>query len=241
MQRGGGEYDSLPLATVSAVLDMAPNKVVPILGGAGAGFKKQIVHGYKSFIKLLSPALVDPDDVNELKHEAEMYQVLEPLWGSYVPGLVYHGELERGKFALITTDEGESLATEEGFRLAQNGQDLLRVRAHEALSLVHDKGVLHGDVALRNIVVDSKYNVKVIDFGRATQVDHEDPKVQQAFAIEHAQLDADFSKYGIDVSGAESPPAIHYGEQKRPRSSEGMYKEQQQVHARKTALAPMEM
>jgi hypothetical protein len=30
---GGGQYDSLPLATVSAMLDMAPSKLVPILNG----------------------------------------------------------------------------------------------------------------------------------------------------------------------------------------------------------------
>jgi len=199
--RGGGGYDSLPLASVSAVLDMGPGKVVPILGGAGAGFKKQRVHGYESFIKLLSPALVDPDDAKELKHEAEMYQVLEPLWGSSVPGLVYQGALERGKFALITTDEGESLATEKGLGCARKSQGLLHSRAHEALNQLHGLGVLHGDVALRNVVVNSTGGVKVIDFGRSTKVIAGDPNARESFRVEHAQLDAELARYGLGGSG----------------------------------------
>jgi len=75
----------------------------------------------------------------------------------------------------------------------------VQVRAHEALQSVHNMGILHGDVALRNFVVDNECQVKVIDFGRASVLDVNEPKVQELFNREHKQLDLEFAEHGYKV------------------------------------------
>jgi len=167
------ESQDLPLASVSFTYDMADEKVLFILGRTGLGFRKQQVHGYLCFIKTISPEHAGSEPVEELMHEAEIYMFLQSLWGVAVPSVVFYGRLEDGKFALITTEEGESIADVE-----VRWEDRIHVRkcAHDALEQIHSIGIFHGDVALRNFVVDVNCNIKVIDFGRARRLDPRDPK-----------------------------------------------------------------
>ena len=68
-----------------------------------------------------------------------------------------------------------------------------RVLAHNALSDIHARGILHGDVRNENILIVSGHStdtVIFIDFGQAISVDGLDGKhVQARFTEEHGQLD----------------------------------------------------
>jgi len=77
--------------------------------------------------------------------------------GVAVPSVVFYGRLEDGKFALITTEEDESIADVE-----VRWEDRIHVRkcAHDALEQVHSIGILQGDVALRNFFVDANCNTR---------------------------------------------------------------------------------
>ena len=189
---------------VEGRLEGAALNAVSILGGAGVGYKNQHFHGYKCFIKMMSPSEVCHDEVQELIHEADIYKLLRSLWGKTVPSLVFEGELEDGTFAVITTDEGESIANVE---VKKANRKSVRKHAHAALKAVHSNGILHGDVALRNLVIDDNCNVKVIDFGRAIQVDPNDAHVQKWFDMEHKQLDSEFTTRRLDIS-------LHYDEKR---------------------------
>jgi len=37
----------------------------------------------------------------------------------------------------------------------------------EALKIMHDNGVCHGDLKLDNLLLDENYNIKIADFGCA--------------------------------------------------------------------------
>jgi len=91
----------------------------------------------------------DRDLEEMMNREHAAYTKLRPLWGVRVPHLVNIGPDFGVLWTTITTYEGESLQMmkEEG-RL---DQDTAR-RAGEALRDIHEKGVLHGDVELRNAV-----------------------------------------------------------------------------------------
>ncbi len=75
------------------------------------------------------------------------------------------------RLLLLPTELGPYIFTRQGF---------VHSRADDDLSKVHNKGVLHGDVALKNIVVGSEREVKVNEFGHAAVVDPKDPTIEHA-------------------------------------------------------------
>ena len=84
-----------------------------------------------------------------MNREHAAYTKLRPLWGFRVPHLVNIGPDFGPLWTTITTYEGESLA-----KLKEEGrldQDTVR-RAREALQDLHENGVMHGDIELRNAV-----------------------------------------------------------------------------------------
>ena len=210
---GAGQHNSLPLETIDANLDMSRAKVVPILGGSGVGFRKQNIHGYESFVKTVS-FTTDPDDTEELFNEAKMYMLLQPLWGIVTPTLVFQGKVSKNRFAVIATDEGESLQTKEGHARCIGNEASIYEHAHNALNQIHSLGILHGDVALRNIVIGPDNSIKLIDFGRS----HESNS-QTDFQIEHDLLDKEFmaNDWNIDLPIATLKPLNYDTTNKRTR------------------------
>lgn len=162
----------LPLEDFASVtLDHSPEKLVRILGGEGLGFKDQMVYGHPSFVKVVNSNVAEEDAVEELRREARMYGRLAALCGRSIPYLVFAGDVEGNKFAVITTTEGDSLESEAGQVRARKLQSgAVHAAAHTALQQIHDAGVLHGDVACRNIVVSAEGNIKFIDLGRCEDV-----------------------------------------------------------------------
>ncbi|KAG0258894.1 hypothetical protein DFQ27_004402 [Actinomortierella ambigua] len=82
--------------------------------------------------------------VSELEHEVAVYEALRTLQGRYVPKLKLAGVVDGMEMVLVTELVGTDL---HGGQLNASDRDMIR----EALSAIHDLGVLHGDIRLENI------------------------------------------------------------------------------------------
>ena len=133
-----------------------------------------------------------------MNREHAAYARLRHVWGVCVPELINIGPDFGPLWATITTYEGESLEALAGSGRLDPGT--IR-RAKESLRAVHDAGVLHGDVALRNAVrrerdgavlwVDLEF-AEVLGEGEH-QRDGDDALARRA-AKEMALLDAEFDR-----------------------------------------------
>ncbi|KAG9062573.1 hypothetical protein KI688_005488 [Linnemannia hyalina] len=103
-----------------------------------------------------------PSVVEELKHEATVYQYLEELQGSVIPRLEIAGVSNSLEAVLVTDFRGHDIS--QG-RLEDSDKETIR----KALSAIHRLGVLHGDIRPQNILVERDGSIKrfvLIDFGR---------------------------------------------------------------------------
>ncbi|KAG0281992.1 hypothetical protein BGZ97_009190 [Linnemannia gamsii] len=99
--------------------------------------------------------------VEELRHEARVYQVLRTLQGRYIPKLRFAGVADGMEMILVTDFVGSEVSHK---RL--DDSDLEKIWA--ALSAIHDLGVVHGDIRPQNIVVQHdgpSVRFYFVDFG----------------------------------------------------------------------------
>ncbi|GBG33994.1 Mitogen-activated protein kinase [Hondaea fermentalgiana] len=112
--------------------------------------------------------------IKTFDNELECYSVLHSIQGNAVPVLIAGGDDGFGGRFIITSSEGIQLDK----YLAQThcgnvfSKEKLRASARRALKLIHSHGILHQDMAPRNIVVnenasDPMLAIKFIDFGNA--------------------------------------------------------------------------
>ncbi|KAF9327277.1 hypothetical protein BG006_009393 [Podila minutissima] len=97
----------------------------------------------------------------ELKNEASVYQKLQTLQGRYIPKLWLAGVADGLEMVLMTDFVGTDVSQE---LLNDSAQRKIR----EAMSAIHDLGVVHGDIRPQNIVMQNHGpNVKFyfVDFG----------------------------------------------------------------------------
>mmetsp|Transcript_19431 Transcript_19431/g.34652 ORF Transcript_19431/g.34652 Transcript_19431/m.34652 type:complete len:190 (-) Transcript_19431:233-802(-) len=108
--------------------------------------------------------------------EVEFYKgPLYELQGLYIPFLVYGGVFHK-KVIIATTSSGVT-ATEE---LVITHCDWAPRSIRESLARVHQAGVLHGDIAWRNVALNlESKTAHLLDFGRATQ--HKEPTEFEKF------------------------------------------------------------
>ncbi|GBG35131.1 Fibroblast growth factor receptor 1 [Hondaea fermentalgiana] len=185
-------------------IDTAQHLLTPVLFSVGAGYKSVSV-------KCLATGEVEPhcfakalplhlDMANSKRGDAERAarQAIDneaklllgraaPLQGKVLPRVVFFGTTTDGLEStyLVTRHEGESLSSRDGAQRAlQVGLGEIRRRLHELLSMLHEAGLAHGDVALRNIVINDDNVLHFIDIGMA----REDPS-RQDMEDEHAALD----------------------------------------------------
>ncbi|KAF3905100.1 hypothetical protein ABW21_db0200947 [Orbilia brochopaga] len=99
------------------------------------------------------------------EHECGIYDALSHLQGHKIPRLYIKGKL-MGLIGMLTLEDcGETL--QEGVNKAEAKKALLK-----ALELIHAKGILHNDIAPRNVVFKvgepPESAFRLIDFGLAT-------------------------------------------------------------------------
>ena len=160
--KGAAAVDSLPLEELSCAL--APTETFGPLNHGVA--HRNMLHGIDSVIKIVD-ADKDVDGTEALEHEASLYMELGDIWGTAIPSMVYAGRLSMGRASLALTYEGKSLEQAAPTELGMEPEELKR-KSLSALEALHQHGVLHGDLAPRNIVVNPATKaVKLIDLGSA--------------------------------------------------------------------------
>ncbi|KAG0375054.1 hypothetical protein BGX24_009603 [Mortierella sp. AD032] len=99
--------------------------------------------------------------VQELRHEARIYQVLRTLQGRCIPTLRIAAVADGFEMVLVTDLVGCDVSR---VRLDDSDQEKIR----RVLSAIHDLGVVHGDLRPQNIVVQrdgSTSSFYFVDFG----------------------------------------------------------------------------
>jgi hypothetical protein len=108
----------------------------------------------------------DRHKLEEIRHERDVYEAIGDLQGDVVPRVVWTGDLIADRYVVATEDAGESL-----LKWKPPSRQVAMAVAREAvakLEVLHSRGVLHGDIASRNMTVDVDNHVKFIDFGYAS-------------------------------------------------------------------------
>jgi len=126
---------------------------------------RMIVNDLDCVVKMVD-ANKDTEGLDSLKHEVPMYETVGDLCGDVLPHVVYGGRLSLGRAGLILSYEGKSLNKVGEYKTKQTYE-----KAKCALEKLHGIGVLHGDIALRNIVTNSNGDIKLIDLGNAYKID----------------------------------------------------------------------
>mmetsp|Transcript_5030 Transcript_5030/g.10470 ORF Transcript_5030/g.10470 Transcript_5030/m.10470 type:complete len:922 (-) Transcript_5030:1494-4259(-) len=189
---------------VEIYIETAQHLLTPVLFSVGAGYKSVSVkslatgevepHCFAKALPLhLNMANSRRGDAERaarqaIDNEAELLLGrAAPLQGKVLPRVVFFGTTTDGLEStyLVTRHEGDSLSSRDGAQRAlQVGIREIRRRLHELLNMLHEAGLAHGDVALRNIVINDDNVLHFIDIGMAS----EDPSSQD-MEHEHAVLD----------------------------------------------------
>ncbi|KAG2485642.1 hypothetical protein HYH03_015614 [Edaphochlamys debaryana] len=127
-----------------------PDGMPPSLGNACLGVVLQGAVGGRAAAVKLVDLWQGPEGKEALQREVRIYQVLQPLQGVFVPHLLGYGFCDGWQYFLASSLEGPTLSSEEGWAL---GEEATCAAAFAALDAVHRCGVLHGDIALRNLVL----------------------------------------------------------------------------------------
>ena len=109
--------------------------------------------------------------IDEIQNEIKIYSLLHPLQGKVIPNFRYCGVVEGILFVLGLDFVGE---IPRHLSIHQK-EELLR-----GLSEIHSYGVMHNDIRVENIVVDSTGKPFIIDFALAS-VTHDSYKLNVEF------------------------------------------------------------
>jgi hypothetical protein len=143
-------------------------EILTHIGSGGMG-RVYLAHDYvlarDVALKLLPDNLTDPQNVMQLRHEA---QVLAALSHPHI-GQIYGFDEGNGlNFLVLELIDGETLS----HRIANTPLSIRQAititkETAEALTAAHDKGIIHRDLKPANIMVTRSGAVKVLDFGLA--------------------------------------------------------------------------
>ncbi|CAG8690518.1 16284_t:CDS:2 [Acaulospora morrowiae] len=146
------------------------------IGGGTFGKVFSGYYGCQSVAWKTCDAYKEQEAMKMLKHEAHIYSILKELQGNTIPCLLYEGYIYDGYLytlalqliedarhidpAILTIEEKESIVKQ--------------------LESIHSFGVLHNDIALRNILFEPKsHKYFFVDFGLSEIVDDESPKLRK--------------------------------------------------------------
>jgi serine/threonine protein kinase len=101
--------------------------------------------------------------LDQFNQELSIYRDLEDLQGNVIPRLIAYGNLGGLLQVIVLENVGKSITREQ----AEQRHDEINT----ALQRIHEKGVVHGDLRLPNIVIDQDNKVRIIDFGMSSKQD----------------------------------------------------------------------
>jgi tRNA A-37 threonylcarbamoyl transferase component Bud32 len=131
----------------------------------------------------------------ELKNEFKSYLRMASLWGTVVPFLVWAGRMAWGRVGLATSFAG-STTLDKYLQEHKSIDDMvgLEYKLCDGLDRIHAVGVAHGDIEMKNIVVDEARDgleVKFIDFGNSLSLtgdETNDALVRKSQQVDVVQL-----------------------------------------------------
>jgi serine/threonine-protein kinase len=142
-----------------------------------------------------------------LAHEAN---VLDQLGGSIAPALIDAGTIDRLEYIVMEwrrgVDAGRAAAgaRTSPAQTARAELERLAVNIAEAYAELHRRGVIHGDVHDRNVIVDRDGRVTLLDFGLARFVDGRDSATVRRGGHSF-YYEPEFAR--ASINGARVPPA----------------------------------
>ncbi|GBG31891.1 Atypical protein kinase C [Hondaea fermentalgiana] len=160
--------------------------VVHVLFEQGVGYKRTTVTDLETgeeisdcFAKCIAVDEANARDahshqcaMHHFKNEVATYEgPALGLQGRVVPTVVHVGEFDMGagkQAVLVTQNAGHALSPQEGMRITRaEGLVAVKKRVHAALRSLHEAGIIHGDMGLRNVTIREDGGVSLIDLGSA--------------------------------------------------------------------------
>lgn len=111
-----------------------------------------------------------PELKDHMELEYRCYCNMVPLWGTIVPFCIWAGSMPNFRAGLATTTAGAMRLDEWVVQKEHEvGYDSMANILKEGLAKIHARGVAHGDVSARHIIIDDDGSGKVmfVDFGGA--------------------------------------------------------------------------
>lgn len=127
------------------------------------GWSGKIVrHTYEGQSVVVKLAPVGSKRGEALLTKVEAYHMLKEVWGKYVPRLVSYGITSGGSIVYIATEEIMGHEIEMGPLSQAVVEEIFN-----ALAVVHQCGILHGDIRPNNILVTNggQAGVRFLDLG----------------------------------------------------------------------------
>lgn len=151
--------------------------ILDLIGEGSSGRVYKAQHGGTAaiaaikFLKLNLQS--DPSAVKRFQQEA---LAIKELNNASITALFDFGIMDDGTpYLIMEFVEGQTLQTilEQQGALSDDSIRTMFIQAAEAMDDAHSRGILHRDLKPGNIIVDSKKNVKILDFGLAKFCDTE--------------------------------------------------------------------
>src|SRR5262245_20783263 len=136
-------------------------------GGMGVVYEAEDSRlGRRVAVKFLSAELQnDPSTFERFQREARAASALNHPGICTVHAIEQH---ERQQFIVMELLEGQTLAQRMGHQPCEIGECIaLGIQIADALESAHSKGIVHRDLKPANLMVNSRSQLKVLDFGLA--------------------------------------------------------------------------
>lgn len=130
-------------------------------------------------MKILDRFKCPPEALASLQNELDIYGDLITLQGVVIPRVLAFGTLVNGAMAFLAT------SWEDGHELGEMDSDKkLLGNVRVAYQKLHEAGVLHNDVAERNIIVLHNQEIRIVDFDCATKRPTNAEKLDELDSVE---------------------------------------------------------
>jgi serine/threonine protein kinase len=170
-EQGSSEFPAVGRYTVRSGDEVAGCRILKVLGQGSGGIVylgEQITLERKVAVKMLSPDLVDQDD---LFHERFLREARTSARLTH-PNIVqvYNATIENGRYFIVMEYvDGQTLDVflEDGTPLPPEASLPIFQGISEGLKYAHALGIVHRDIKPGNVMIGKQDEVKLMDFGLA--------------------------------------------------------------------------